>query len=85
MNTKKLPVLVDELSHWIRNQLVAEVPADLAVCEFECRKTECSLDEWVCCERRLSRAAGEPRISVPCPERSLDWPKAEARLRRGTR
>lgn len=59
MNTTKLPVLVNELCHWLRNQIVAEVPADLAVCEFECRKTECFSDEWVCCERRLSREARE--------------------------
>ena len=59
MNTTRLPVLVDDLCHWFRKQLVAEVPADLAVCEFECRKTECFSDEWVCCERRLSRETGE--------------------------
>ena len=47
MNTTKLPVLVNELCHWLRDQIVAEVPADLAVCEFECRKTECFSDEWV--------------------------------------
>ena len=78
MNATRLPVLLGELCDWLRNQIVAEVPADLAVCEFECRKTECSSDEWTCCERRISRGAGEPRLSVPCPEGSLDWPKAEA-------
>ena len=85
MNATRLPVLVGELCYWLRNQIVAEVPADLAVCEFECRKIECSSDEWICCERRTSRAAGEPRLSVLGPERSLDWPKAEAGLRSGIR
>jgi len=59
MNTTRLPILVNDLSHWLRNQIVAEVPTDLAVCEFECRKTKCFPDQWVCCERRLSRETGE--------------------------
>ena len=62
MNATRLPVLVGELCHWLRKQIVAEVPADLAVCEFECHKTQCFSDEWVCCEWRLLR---EPREHMP--------------------
>ena len=36
---------------------VAEVPEDVAVCEFECTKTECRLGDWECCERRLRACA----------------------------
>jgi hypothetical protein len=52
-----------ELGNWAMEQSVAEVPADLALCEFDCRKSQCSWDEWVNCERRISRAAGE---LMPC-------------------
>jgi hypothetical protein len=29
------------------------VPEDIAVCEFECGKQECRLQDWENCERRL--------------------------------
>ncbi len=37
---------------WVSNVLVRPVPADQAVCEFDCRKTSCSQGEWETCERR---------------------------------
>jgi hypothetical protein len=80
MHITRLPVLVGELSHWLRNQIVAEVPADLEVCEFDCRKTECFSDEWICCERRISRAAGELRPLVSQRERSGQSTETEDEL-----
>jgi outer membrane lipopolysaccharide assembly protein LptE/RlpB len=47
------------LSHWMREQVVTDVPADLAPCEFDCRQTTCSSEEWTTCQCRISRAAGE--------------------------
>ena len=44
---------------WAREQIVVEVPADLAVCEFDCRQPACSSEEWATCQRRISKAAGE--------------------------
>lgn len=44
---------------WTRSLLVQDVPEEIAVCEFDCRKGECSHDEWERCERRLTKAAGE--------------------------
>ena len=38
---------------------VQEVPEDVAVCEFDCRKGNCEQGEWEVCERRLTRGAGE--------------------------
>ena len=35
-----------ELCRWSKAQWVAAVPDDLAICEFECRKSECSFDGW---------------------------------------
>jgi len=55
----KLRLAISELGHWVRKQIVAEVLANLALCEFDCRKSWCSWNEWVSCERRISKAAGE--------------------------
>jgi hypothetical protein len=44
----------------LRNQVVQTVPEDCAVCEFDCRKCQCTLGEWEICARRLNKAAGEP-------------------------
>jgi hypothetical protein len=33
--------------------IVQPVPDGLAMCEFECSKTECSIEEWKSCKRRL--------------------------------
>ena len=59
MNFSNLRISLSKLGHWAKEQIVAEVPDDLAVCEFDCRKSQCSWDEWVSCERRISKAAGE--------------------------
>ena len=33
--------------------LVQDVPQSIAACEFDCRKTNCTPEEWQFCERRL--------------------------------
>jgi len=43
----------------LKRQWVDEVPEDIAICEFDCRKNQCLYDEWATCERRTSKAAGE--------------------------
>jgi hypothetical protein len=54
---------------WLRDQILQEVPDEYALCEFDCRKSQCTLEEWKSCERRLSKAAGElmplPRSASP--------------------
>ena len=42
---------------WLKNQIVADVPPEVALCEFDCRKTECQFGEWVNCKNRLSYLA----------------------------
>jgi len=37
---------------WLKLQIVSEVPAEDAVCEFDCRKQQCSYGEWAACTRR---------------------------------
>ncbi|MCB9076061.1 MAG: hypothetical protein H6631_00545 [Anaerolineaceae bacterium] len=39
----------------IKDEIVQEVPADLAACEI-CRKTDCRDDEWITCENRIAHA-----------------------------
>jgi len=39
--------------------LVDDVPDDLAICEFDCRKLRCTQGEWATCDRRITRALGE--------------------------
>ena len=41
--------------------LIEDVPADIAACEFECRKPNCDVGEWETCDRRLFIAEGERR------------------------
>jgi len=44
---------------WVRDHFIQDVPEDTALCEFDCRKDQCTHGEWVSCERRLNRAEGE--------------------------
>jgi hypothetical protein len=41
---------------------VSDVPAQIAICEFECRKDQCMNNEWDSCEHRMARCAGEPPL-----------------------
>jgi hypothetical protein len=47
------------LWRWLAGQISREVPAEDALCEFDCRKPQCREGEWENCMRRLRRAAGE--------------------------
>jgi hypothetical protein len=38
----------------LKDGLIQEVPEDIACCEFDCRKGQCTQDEWESCPRRLS-------------------------------
>jgi len=51
---------------WLRNQIVQDVPEDSALCEFDCRKGQCTTEEWEGCDRRLNKAAGE---LMPSPKK----------------
>ena len=44
---------------WVSGQLIGEVPEGDALCEYDCRKLQCTEGEWETCSRRLGRAAGE--------------------------
>ena len=58
---------------WLRRQVVEDVPAGDALCEFDCRKSQCYEGEWEICERRLQNAAGELMPSPkPAPNQTPD-------------
>ena len=44
--------MLDTFLQWLF-KFVPEVPDSIAVCEFDCRKTECLMGHWAHCERRL--------------------------------
>jgi hypothetical protein len=45
---------IANFKHWVTDQLVSEVPLDIALCEHGCRKSQCLQEEWEHCERRLA-------------------------------
>jgi hypothetical protein len=45
--------------HHISDFIVQDVPEAMAFCEFDCRKEQCSAQEWASCQWRLKRGAGE--------------------------
>lgn len=49
---------------WLHGQVVKEVPEDIAVCEFDCRKGQCRMGEWSTCERRhrIQQAIRDDRV-----------------------
>ncbi len=49
------------LWRWIKNQFVQKIPDDIALCEFDCHRLQCTHEEWKQCPRRLGGAAGELR------------------------
>ena len=41
------------LWQWLRNQIAQSVPEDYQFCEFECRESQCTMDDWEKCDKRL--------------------------------
>lgn len=54
--------------NWVETVLVRPVPADSAVCEFDCRKLSCSQGEWETCERRKEHLLSQPSGKAPASE-----------------
>ncbi len=47
----------------LRNLFSTEVPADVAACEFDCRKVECLNKEFLTCPRRLQKVEALKKLS----------------------
>jgi hypothetical protein len=48
---------------FLMDGLIQSVPEEDALCEFDCRKPQCGLDEWSTCERRLQAVAAQSRFA----------------------
>ena len=55
---------------WVKGQFVQEVPQDVALCEFDCRKLQCTMGEWETCARRLETLALQKQSSAPKSSRN---------------
>jgi hypothetical protein len=52
MNETSSERLSHRVKRWLINQVIQDVPEDVALCEFDCRKSQCRMGEWENCERR---------------------------------
>jgi hypothetical protein len=52
------------LWRWIKDQIVRDVPKDIALCEFDCRKEQCTMGEWEMCESRLDSVQKSRHMSA---------------------
>ena len=44
---------------WLKGQIAQDVPEADGLCEYDCRKQQCTAEEWATCERRIQKATGE--------------------------
>jgi len=60
------------LWRWIKDHVFQDVPKSIAVCEFDCRKGQCTTGEWNTCENRLQKVAKAfvPLNDVYCDEQT---------------
>ncbi len=59
MRLETIQTLHKKFWQWVKNQIAQDVPASDALCEYDCRKPQCTEEGWATCERRIQRAAGE--------------------------
>lgn len=45
--------------------LVAEVPAEMAACEFDCQELNCDVQQWQNCPHRRQKAAAINSLKQP--------------------
>jgi hypothetical protein len=52
---------------WSKSQIVQTVPDEMSVCEFDCRRPQCTIAHWESCDYRSHEAAGwlMPDQSLP--------------------
>jgi hypothetical protein len=52
-------MLLRRLVDLVLSRIIQEVPEGIRICEYDCRRVQCSQGEWETCERRLNHARGE--------------------------
>jgi hypothetical protein len=55
----KAPGAWNSCFRWFSGHLLGEVPDDIALCAFDCKRAPGPEEEWATCERRINRAAAE--------------------------
>lgn len=63
------------LWHRLKSMQFSEVPREIAICEFDCPRNQCTHGEWATCQRRIQlealchpkQADGAPGASCPNP------------------
>ena len=50
---------MQQLVEFVKRNIVDDVPEQIAICEFDCRKGQCRMGEWDACDRRIRNASGE--------------------------
>ena len=46
---------ISRLQRWLTDQIIQDIPSDIAVCEYDCRKIQCTSVEWEACESRCAQ------------------------------
>ena len=54
------------------HEIVDIVPENMACCEFDCSKPECSYSKWATCERRLAYVRNQHTASTPAQSQADD-------------
>src|SRR5208337_587876 len=68
------------LWHRLKSMQFSEVPREIAICEFDCPRNQCTHGEWATCQRRIQlealchpkQADGAPGASCPNPSIQID-------------
>lgn len=53
--------MMSRFGRWLKRAVVQDVPDEVALCEFDCRKKQCLRGDWSTCERRLETLADRNR------------------------
>jgi hypothetical protein len=44
--------LLKPVKRWFNTHIIQEVPINLSICEFSCKKTYCDQNMWITCQKR---------------------------------
>ena len=65
MNQKVQSGWLSKLWKGFKNIVGQEVPQEMEVCEFDCRRLECSQKDWENCERRKKLESASKQTDIP--------------------
>jgi hypothetical protein len=74
MHCGTIATLHGKFWQWLKNHIVQDVPGSDGLCEYDCRKQQCTEEEWANCGRQIRRAAGElwPGTKLPRFPEAID-------------